>query len=301
MRIFLTGATGFVGSQILTKLIAGGHQVIGLTRSQRGASQLSEAGAQAHFGTITDLDSLRAGAEGADAVIHTAFDHDFANYAANCEQDRAVIAALGSVLRGSDRPLIITSITGIGDAGDGKPASEAIFNADHPMPRIAGEQAGNALLDAGVNVRVIRLPQVHDQMKQGLISPYIEHARAKGVAAFIGDGSNRWCAAHVEDVARLYALVLAHGEAGGRYHAVAEEGIAFHQIAEAVGAKLNLPVRSLSLGEAQVHFGWLAMFVSISMTASSDRTRMRLGWTPTGPGLLADLAAIPDPVSAPGS
>lgn len=294
MRIFLTGATGFVGSKVLAVLVADGHEVLGLTRSGRGANLLAQAGAEPHLGTITDLDSLRAGAEGADAVIHTAFDHDFANYAANCEQDRAVIAALGSVLRGSTRPLVITSVTGIGDAGDGEAASEAVFNAHHPLPRIASEQAGNALLHAGVDVRVVRLPQVHDQVKQGLINRYIEHARATGMAAYVGEGGNRWCAAHVDDVARLYALVLARGEAGSRYHAVAEEGVSFRSIAEAIGARLKLPVRSLSLQEAEAHFGWLSMFTSISMTASSALTQMQLRWTPTGPGLLTDLAAIRD-------
>lgn len=292
MRIFLTGATGFVGSKILSVLAADGHQIVGLTRSQQGAKLLAQAGAAPHFGTIADLDSLRAGAENADAVIHTAFDHDFTNYAANCEQDRTVIAALGSALRGSKRPLIMKSVTGIGDAGDGEPASEAVFNADHPLPRIASEQAGNALLDAGVDVRVVRLPQVHDQAKHGLISPYIEHACATGVAAYVDEGSNRWCAAHVDDVTQLYALVLACGEAGGRYHAVAEEGVSFRSIAEAVGARLKLPARSLSLQESGAHFGWLSMFTSISMTASSALTQMRLGWTPTGPGLLTDLVAM---------
>jgi nucleoside-diphosphate-sugar epimerase len=301
MRVFLTGATGFIGLRILGELIADGHRVIGLTRSERGANQLAEAGAEAHFGTIHDLDSLRAGAEGADAVIHTAFDHDFANYAAKCEQDRAAITALGLVLHGSDRPLALTSITGIGDAGDGQPASEAVFNANHPLPRIASEQAGNALLDAGVDVRVVRLPQVHDRVRQGLISPYIEHARAKGMAAYVGDGGNRWCAAHVGDVARLYALILNRGETGCRYHAVAEEGVAFRGIAEAVGSKLDIPVRSLDPDEAGVHFGWLSRFVSISMTASSAWTRTRLGWTPAGPALLQDLSGLEDPAGKAGS
>ncbi|GGK52777.1 SDR family oxidoreductase [Salinarimonas ramus] len=293
MRVFLTGATGFVGSRILSELLADGHEVIGLTRSERGARQLAELGAEAHLGTIADLDRLRAGASGADAVIHTAFDHDFSKYAANCEQDGAVIAALGSALRGSDRPLILTSITGIGDAGDGHPASEAVFNADLPHPRIASERAGNALLDAGVDVRVVRLPQVHDPVKQGLISPYIDHARDTGMAATVGDGGNRWCAAHVGDVARLYALALSRGERGARYHAVAEEGVAFRDIARAVGAGLNVPVRALEPEEAEAHFGWLSMFVSADMVASSIWTRMQLRWTPTGPGLLDDLAAMP--------
>jgi nucleoside-diphosphate-sugar epimerase len=183
MRVFLTGATGFVGSHILPELLAAGHQVLGLTRSDAGARMLAELGADAHRGTLGDLDSLRAGAEQADAVIHTAFDHDFARYLANCEADRGVIAALGSVLQGSDRPLLITSATAMGEARPGDVAVEAVFNADHPIPRVATEQAGEALLQAGVDVRVVRLPQVHDPVKQGLISPYIDHARAKGCAS----------------------------------------------------------------------------------------------------------------------
>ena len=191
MRVFLTGATGFVGSHIVPELLAAGHQVLGLTRSEAGARMLGEAGADAHRGTLEDLDSLRAGAEQADAVIHTAFDHDFANFVANCEKDRRVITALGSALRGSDRPLLITSGVAIGNAGVGQPAREDIFDADHPIPRIASEQAGNALLDAGVDVRVVRLPQVHDTEKQGLISPYLERAVEKGAVGYIDDGHNR--------------------------------------------------------------------------------------------------------------
>jgi len=292
MRIFLTGATGFVGSHILPELLAAGHAVIGLTRSERGARQLAEAGAEPHFGALADPASLRAGAERADAVIHTAFDHDFSNYLANCQADADVISLLGSVLRGSDRPLIVTSATGMGDPGDGGPALESIFDADHPIPRVATERAANAALEMGVDVRVVRLPQVHDTVKQGLISPYIDHARAARSVAYIGDGTNRWCAAHVGDVARLYALVLAEGERGARYHAVAEEGVAFRQIAEAVAAGLGLPLASLTPGEAPEHLGWLTMFVGIDMVASSAWTRAQLGWEPDGPGLLADLAAM---------
>lgn len=292
MRIFLTGATGFVGSHILPELLAAGHEVIGLTRSEHGAAQLAAAGAEAHFGTIADRDSLRAGAERADAVIHTAFDHDFTNYVANCQADAEVITLLGSVLRGSDRPLIVTSATGMGDPGDGGLALESIFDADHPIPRVATERAANAALEMGVDVRVVRLPQVHDPVKQGLISLYIDHARAAGSVAYIGDGENRWCAAHVSDVARLYALVLANGARGARYHAVAEEGVAFREIAEAVSTGLDLPLRSVSAAEAPEHLVWLTMFVGIDMVASSAWTRAQLGWQPNGPSLLADLAAM---------
>lgn len=292
MRIFLTGATGFVGSHVLVELLAAGHQVVGLARSDAGAQQLARAGVEVHRGTIEDLDSLQAGAERADAVIHTAFNHDFASYLASCEQDRAVIAALGSVLRGSDRPLLITSATAIGSAGDGRPATEAVFDARHPLPRVASEKAGNALLEAGVDVRVVRLPQVHDTIKQGLITSYIDQARRTGSVAYIGEGSNRWSAGHVRDVARAYALVLEVGRRGARYHAVGEEGVALRSIAEAVANGLNLPVASLPPSEAERHFGWLSMFAGIDMAAASAWTREQLGWVPEGPGLIADLEAM---------
>jgi nucleoside-diphosphate-sugar epimerase len=289
MRVFLTGATGFIGSRILPELLAAGHEVIGLTRSEAGANALAAAGATAHLGTLEDPAGLADGARNADAVIHTAFDHDFTNFVANCEKDRRVIAALGSVLKGSDRPLLITSGVGIGDPGDGRPAREDVFDAHHFNPRIASELAGQALLEAGVNLSVVRLPQVHDTFKQGLISPYIEMARAKGVVAYVGQGANRWAAGHVRDVAKLYVLALDRAEAGARYHAVAEEGVAARDIAEVVAAGLDLPVVSLSPDEAAPHFGWFAMFAAADMVASSAQTREKLGWVPTGPGLLDDL------------
>lgn len=289
MLVFLTGATGFIGSRIVPELLDAGHQVLGMTRSDRGAQFLEEAGARVHRGTLEDIDSLRAGAEQADAVVHTAFDHDFSNFVANCEKDRRVIEAMGSVLRGSDRPLIITSGTGTGDAGNGQPATEDVFNQDHPNPRVASELAGNAMLEAGVNVSVVRLPQVHDTVRQGLITPFIEISRAKGIAAYVGDGGNRWPAAHVLDVARLYRLVLDKGRAGERYHAVAEEGISVHEIAAVVAAGLGVPVRSLTPEEGQQHFGWLGIFAGMDLSASSAKTRKYLAWQPMGPGLIEDL------------
>jgi nucleoside-diphosphate-sugar epimerase len=292
MRVFLTGATGFIGSRIIPELLAAGHQVLGLTRSDAGARLLVAAGAEAHRGNIEDLESLRAGAEQAEAVIHTAFDHDFSNFLENCEKDRRVIRALGAVLRGSDRPLLITSGTGIGDAGPGRPAVEEVFNPDHPNPRIASEQASHDLLEAGVDVRVICLPQVHDTVKQGLISPFIALSRKNGFVAYVGDGANRWPAAHVLDVAKLYALALDRGDKGVRYHAVAEEGISARSIAETVAAGLNLPTVSLSEAEAPAQLGWLARFAGLDMPASSAWTRVQLGWEPTGPGLIADLKAM---------
>lgn len=289
MRVFLTGATGFIGSRIVPELLGAGHQVIGMARSDAGEQSLKSAGAEVHRGTLEDLDSIRAGVAKADAVIHTAFDHDFANFVANCEKDRRVIEALGSVLRGSDRPLVITSGTGMGGSRSGDVATEDVFNAEHPNPRTVSEVTGNALLEAGVNVSVVRLPQVHDPVKQGLVSPFIEISRAKGKVGYLGEGKNRWPAGHVLDVAKLYQLALDKGEAGARYHAVAEEGVAARDIAEVVAAGLGLPLVSLSQEEAMEHFGWLGMFVGLNMPASSAWTRQHLGWNPTGRGLIDDL------------
>ncbi|WP_440980991.1 SDR family oxidoreductase [Shinella sumterensis] len=292
MRVFLTGATGFIGSRILGELLDGGHEVIGLTRSDAGANELARAGASAHIATLDDPARLARGAENADAVIHTAFDHDFTNFVANCEKDRRVIAALGSVLKGSDRPMLITSGVGLGNPGNGEPAREDVFDAHHRNPRIASELAGQEQLEAGVNIGVVRLPQVHDTVKQGLISPYIAMAREKGVAAYVGEGANRWAAAHVSDVATLYVLALARAERGARYNAVAEEGIAMRDIVGVVAAGLGLPVVSLSPDEAQRHFGWFSLFAAADISASSALTRQKLGWVPTGPGLLDDLRAM---------
>ncbi|MDX3974897.1 SDR family oxidoreductase [Shinella sp.] len=289
MRVFLTGATGFIGSRIRRELLAAGHEVIGLTRSGSGAKELANAGASAHFGTLEDPAGLAKGAENADAVIHTAFDHDFANFVANCEKDRRVITALGSALKGSSRPLLITSGVGIGDPGNGEPAREDVFDAHHFNPRIASELAGQEQLAAGVNLGVVRLPQVHDTIRQGLISPYIAMAREKGVVAYVGQGVNRWAAGHVDDVAKLYVLALDRAQPGARYHAVAEEGVVVRDIAAVVAAGLGLPVVSLPKGEAEAHFGWFAMFAAADITASSALTRQKLGWQTTGPSLLADL------------
>ena len=289
MRVFLTGATGFIGSRIVPELIAAGHQVLGLTRSDAGARSLAEAGADAHHGTLEDLDSLRRGAANADAVIHTAFDHEFSRFVENCAKDGRVIEAIGSELAGSDRPLIITSGTGMGSGHAGQPALESVFDETHPNPRIASELAGAALAARGVSVAVVRLPQVHDTVKQGLVTPLIELARAKGVSAYVGEGLNRWPAAPVADVARLYRLALDAHEPGARYNAVDEEGVPVRDIATTIGAGLGLPVVSLMPDEAAEHFGWLGLFAGLDMTASSAATRAKLGWQPTGPSLLADL------------
>ena len=294
MRVFLTGATGFIGSAIVPELINAGHQVLGLTRSDAGAESLIAAGAEVHRGNLEDLESLRSGAAKSDGVIHCAFDHsafgnDFSKFVGVCEQDRRAIEALGDALRGSDRPLVITSGTGMGNAVRGQPGTEDYFDPNHPNPRKASEVAGASVAERGVNVLVVRLPQVHDTVKQGLITYAVKVAREKRASAYIGEGLNRWPAAHVLDVARLYRLALENHEAGSRYNAVAEEGVPMREIAEVVGRGLKVPVISLSQEEAQAHFGWLAMFAGFDMPASSAQTRQRLGWRPTGPGLIADL------------
>ena len=292
MRVFLTGATGFIGSRIVPELLGAGHQVLGLTRSDACAEALTAAGAEPWRGDIEDLDSLRAGAAASDAVIHTAFDHDFSNFVANCEKDRRVIEAFGEALKGSDRPLLITSGVGMGGGGHGRLAVESVFDRSHPNPRIATEEAGEVLKAEGVDVRVVRLPQVHDPVRQGLITWLVDIAREKGVSAYVGEGASRWSAAHVLDVARLYGLALDRGERNARYNAVAEEGVSAREIAEALGAGLKLPVVSLSPEEAEAHFGWMNIFAGLDMIASSAWTRERLGWTPEGPSLIADLKAM---------
>jgi len=289
MRIFVTGATGFIGSALVPELINAGHQVLGLTRSEAGAQSLTTAGAEVHRGDVEDLESLRRGTALADGVIHCAFNHDFSKFVENCENDRRAIEAMGSVLVGSNRPFIITSGTGMGNTMPSQPATEDNFDPTHPFPRKASELAGISVADRGVNVSVVRLPQVHDPVKQGLITYLVAAAREKGVSPYLGDGLNRWPAVHVLDAARLYRLALEKGEAGSRYHAVAEEGIAVRDIAEAIGRGLKVPVVSLSLEEAPAHFGWLAGFMGFDMPASSAQTQERLGWHPTGPGLMADL------------
>ncbi|CAM2195831.1 Nucleoside-diphosphate-sugar epimerase [Paraburkholderia kururiensis] len=289
MRIFLTGATGFIGSALVPELIQAGHQVTGMTRSEAGAQALREAGAEPHHGTLEDVESLKRGAAKADAVIHLAFDHDFSRFVENCEKDKRAIAALGSVLTGSDRPLLITSGTGVGIGEHGELAREDVFNTTHPNPRIGSEIAGNTLLDAGVNVSVMRLPQVHDTRKQGLISVLVAIAREKGAVAYVREGRNRWPAGHLSDVVRLYRLAIEKAERGARYHAVGEEGVSSRDIAESLGRGLKLPVVSIALEQAQAHFGWMAMFVGMDMPASSALTQARLGWRPTGPSLISDL------------
>jgi nucleoside-diphosphate-sugar epimerase len=287
MRVFVTGASGFIGSAIVDELVAAGHEVLGLARSDAAAATLTAAGATVHRGSLEDLDSLRSGAATADAVIHTAFIHDFSKWVENSELDRRVIEALGSVLAGSDRPLIVTSGTGVARTPGRATTEDDVPNS--PIPRVASEQAAAAVQAQGVRVMVVRLPQVHDPVKQGLITYMIDVAREKGVSAYIGDGLNRWPAAHRLDTAHLYRLVLEKGSAGIRYNAVAEEGVLLRDIAQAIGQRLNLPVVAKSPDEAAEHFGWLAPLVASDMPASSQRTREQLGWQPTGPDLVSDL------------
>ena len=296
MRVFVTGATGFMGTVVVRELIDAGHQVIGLARSDAGASSLRRLGAnvKVHRGDVEDLESLRSGAVASDGVIHMAFVHDFARFKEVCEIDRRAIEALGVALAGSDRPLVVTSGTGVAHTPGRLTTEEDAPNS--PVPRVASEEAAAAVAAKGVRVSVMRLSQIHDPVKQGLITPLIALARAKGVSAYVGDGLNRWPAAHRLDAARLYRLALEKAAekdtTGVRYNAVAEEGVPLREIAEVVGQGLKVPVVSKSAEEAGEHFGWLAHFVVADIPASSALTQRWLGWRPTGPGLISDLKAM---------
>lgn len=289
MRVFVTGATGFVGMPTVKELIAAGHQVLGMARSDEGERSLAAIGADVHRGSLEDIESLRTGAAAADAVIHLGFVHDWANFARSCEIDRSAIEALGSVLAGSEKLLIATA-GAAGLAGPGRIATEDDdVPPDFPFPRVS-EQTARSL--KGVRAAIVRLPQVHNTLRQGLLTYAVAVAREKGVSAYVGEGRNRWAAAHISDVARLYRLVLEKNKAGAKYHAVAEEGVPMRDIAEAIGRGLNVSVESVSAEEAPAHFGWLARFAGHDLVASSEKTRKALGWNPTGPGLIADLERV---------
>jgi nucleoside-diphosphate-sugar epimerase len=293
MRVFITGATGFIGSAVVRELIASGHQVLGLCRSDDKAAALAAAGAEVHRGSIEDLASVKAGAARSDGVIHLAFNHDFSKYQTNCEDDRRVIEALGGVLTGSNRPLLVTSGTGMTISVAGQPATEdaSVMSSD-VMPRAASEEAAVSIAAKGANVGIVRLPQVHDTVKQGLVTYAIEVARQKRVVAYVGEGQNRWPAAHISDTARLYRLAIEKAEPGARYHAVAEEGVKLRDISEVLGRRLKLPVKSIAPEEAFDYFGWLGIFAGFDVPASSALTKKRLGWQPTGPGMIADLERL---------
>ena len=290
MRVFVTGASGFIGSAIVQELIGAGHQVLGLARSDASASALEKAGAQVHRGDINDLESLRSGAAQSDGVIHTAFNHDFLNFKESCEMDRRAIEALGAALAGTDRPLVITSGTGLLNktplaTENSKPAVGA-----STIPRVASEEAAAAMAAQGIHISVVRLPpSVHGDGDHGFVPILIRIAREKGAAAYVGEGQNRWPAVHRLDAAHLYRLVLEKGKTGATYHGVAEQGVLFKEIANVIGRRLNVPVVSKTPEAAGEHFGWFAHFAQIDNPASSEQTREELGWQPRHTELIPDI------------
>jgi nucleoside-diphosphate-sugar epimerase len=293
MRVFVTGASGFIGSALTRQLIEAGHEVTGLARSDASAATIEALGGKVHRGEMTDVAGVVAGTEHADAVIHLAFDHDFSKFADNAANDRRLIEGLGAALAGTGKPLIVTSGVLIADLPPGTLATEdspRISSAHHP--RAASEEAADAAAANGCDVRIVRLSQIHDPRRQGLITFMIALAREKGVVAYLGDGANRWAAAHVTDAARLYRLALEKGHPGAVYNAVGEEGVSMRAIADVLGRQLDLPVKSIDPSEAEAHFGWFAMFAATDVPASSEKTQRELGWTPSGPGLLEDLGAL---------
>lgn len=290
MRVFVTGATGFVGSAIVTDLLEAGHQVLGLARSEQGAQALRGAGAEVHRGALEDVTSLKRGAAGADGVIHTAFIHDFSKFKENSEIDRQAILALGEALAGSERPLVVTSGTGL--LGPGRLAVEDAVPPSGPnaIPRVASEQAAQAVAAQGVRVAVVRLPPtVHGEGDHGFVPLLIGTAREKRCSAYVGEGGNRWAAVHRLDAAQVFRLALEKNAAAARYHAVAEEGVPFREIAALIGRQLSVPLVSQTREEAATHFGWFAHFAALDAPASSRQTREVLGWQPRQIGLIADL------------
>jgi nucleoside-diphosphate-sugar epimerase len=288
MRVFVTGAAGFIGTETTKELIANGHQVAGLARSEENVRTLKQLGAKVHRGSLQDLESLKSGARDADGVIHLAFIHDFSKFAENGVIDKAAIEAMGDVLAGTSKPFIVTSATGL--IAPGVLITEEMRRDSSPhVPRVS-EQAGLAYASRGVRAMTIRLPQVHGaDGKAGLITYLVELARQKGAAAYVGEGTERWAAAHRQDVSRLYRLALEKGTTDGIYHAVGEEGVPMRQVIEVIGRALNVPIVSIKKEEAGDYYGPMAMFAGLDMPASSALTQQRLGWTPAGIGLIADI------------
>jgi nucleoside-diphosphate-sugar epimerase len=290
MRVFVTGATGFIGKEVVGRLLAAGHAVTGLARSETAAAALAARGASAHRGDLADPESLAAGARAADAVIHLAFDHDFSRYAEAGEQEQRAVSAMIEALAGSGKPLVAASGTGVVPPGGTE--RDGAATEGFAMVRGVPETLVVAGAGRGVRTSVVRLaPSVHDREAQGLVSLLIERARESGVSAYVGDGANRWPAVHRRDVARLFLLALEHDEPGARWHAVAEAGVPLRAIAEAIGEGLGLPARSLTPDEAGPHFGFVGMIAAADVPATSAITQAALGWRPTEPGLLAGLRA----------
>jgi nucleoside-diphosphate-sugar epimerase len=289
MRVFLTGASGFIGSAVIGELKAAGHQVLGLARNDENAAKLAAAGVEVHRGDLNQPETLAAGAAACDATIHCAFIHDFSQYVENIAIDRRAVEAMLAAVEGSGKAFILTSGTLMADP-DREATEEDAASADGPGAlRGATELVVEDYARRGVRAMILRLPQVHDTERAGLVTYAIQVARETGVSAYVGDGANRWAAAHVSDVARLYRLALEKGQAGARYHAVGESGVRMRDVAEALGRRLRLPVKSITPDEAPAHFGFLAMFAGRDAPTSSRLTQERLGWRPTGPGLVEDL------------
>ena len=289
MRVFVTGASGFIGSAIVPELINAGHEVLGLARSDAAAQSLTAAGARVLRGSLEDVESLRSGAAQTDGVIHTAFIHDFSKFQANCEIDRRAIEAMAAALAGSNRPMIISSGVAILRPGQISTEDQAV-DPNSPIPRVLSEVIADTLAARGLHISVVRLaPTVHGDGDHGFVPMLINLAREKSVSAYVGDGNNRWPAVHRLDAARLYRLALEKNAIGARYHGAAEEGIPFREIATVIGRRLNIPVVSQTPEEARNHFGWFAHFAAIDAPASSRKTREVLGWVPRQPELIADL------------
>jgi nucleoside-diphosphate-sugar epimerase len=288
MRVFVTGATGFIGSAVVRELIEAGHQVVGLARSDQAAAAVDAAGGEVHRGGLDDLDSLRSGAAAADGVIHTAYIHDFSQMESAAQSDLRAIETLGAALEGSRRPLVIT--TGTALIKPGQVATEEDSAAPSAHPRLGAEQTAKELAARGVRTSIVRPgASVHGERDHGFVPVLIDIARTKGVSAYIADGTNRWPAVHRLDAARLYRLALEKAPAGSVFHAVADEGVPTRDIAEIIGRHLNVPVISIAPGDAAEHFGWIGAFFAVDAPASSALTQERLGWEPTHPALIEDL------------